>query len=44
MELLERLEVDGFVDPQLEFCVFLPDADHVGKSSKNAPLATGSVC
>jgi hypothetical protein len=34
MELLEQLQQDCLVDPELEFCIFLPDAVHVGKSCK----------
>lgn len=34
MKLLEQLQRDGLVDPQLELCVYLPDAVHVGKSCK----------
>ena len=34
MEILERLQQDCFVDPELEFCIYLPDAVHVGKSCK----------
>ena len=34
MELLEQRQKDGSVDPQMEFCVYLPDAVHVGKSCK----------
>ena len=34
MEVLLQNEMDGIVDPQLEDCVFLPHAVHVGKSIK----------
>ena len=34
MKFLEQLQRDGLVDPQLELCVYLPDAVHVGKSCK----------
>lgn len=34
MELLEQLQQDCLVDPELEFCIYIPDAVHVGKSCK----------
>ena len=34
MELLEQFQRDGTVNPQLEYCIYLPDAVHVGKSCK----------
>ena len=34
MKLLEQFQRDGTVNPQLEYCIYLPDAVHVGKSCK----------